>query len=346
MLDSRVLFQSEIVRRRKPFIHADSDHALFQAEYVKVLPQVYSIEKGLCFIFPSGLMFNSFFLDSDQFNLSPGARLRIKSYSRSLLSIFSIRKVVKLERALFITNLNSVNFFHWFLDVLQKAEGLASLVGQEALKSFTIVLPANHENEFMKRSLDAFDLDCRWLEKDELAIINHATLIPNVAPTGNYRKNVVQSLRKRLVDHFANDCHLNGGKFKIYITRKNAKKRKIINEDQLLPILKKNDFLIVDFDDLAFPEQIRYTTGADVLVSLHGAGLTHMLWMKNPGRVLEIRARDDCHNNCYYTLATDLGLEYHYAIADKVDSTQTTQVADYVIDKTNFENRLLRMLDC
>jgi len=198
----------------------------------------------------------------------------------------------------------------------------------------------------MKASLSAFDYDCLWLDKSDLAIINRMTLIPDIAPpTGNYRKDVLLMLRQRLVSHFSNAYTLSNKKNNIYITRKNSCKRKIINEDQLIPILIKSGFIIVDFDSLTFPEQLTYTLSANVLVSLHGAGLTHMLWMKKPAKVLEIRARHDCHNNCYYTLASDLGLEYHYAIADKTDPAKSTQLADYVIDPVVFENKLLGMLN-
>lgn len=197
----------------------------------------------------------------------------------------------------------------------------------------------------MKHSLNAFSINCRWLEKKELAIINRMTLIPDIAPTGNYRTDVVQRLSKRLADHFRKGYDSSNRKTKIYITRKNAQKRKIINEDQLIPVLIKNDFVIVDFDNLTFREQLSYILSANILVSLHGAGLTHMLWMKRPAKVLEIRARNDGLNNCYYTLASDLDLEYHYAIADKTDPAKSTQLADYVIDPVVFENKLLGMLN-
>jgi len=345
MLDKSILYQRQVVRRQKPINLTGGDDALFQAEYIKELPAVYTIEQRSCLIVPSGRLFNGFFLNSDQFNISPGARGFIKSYIGSLLSLICVRKVVKIERALFLTNSNSVNFFHWFLDVLQKTEGLVGLLGQEAFRDFTIVLPANHKNQFMKDSLKAFGLDCRWLEKNQLAIINRMILIPDIAPTGNYRKDVVQRLSKRLTDHFSKDCDLSNEKTKVYITRKNAKKRKIINEDQLITDLIKKELVIVDFDNLTFREQLSYILSANILVSLHGAGLTHMLWMKRPAKVLEIRARNDGLNNCYYTLASDLDLEYHYAIADKTDPAKSTQLADYVIDPVVFENKLLGMLN-
>lgn len=346
ILDKRALFGSEVVRRKKPSGFVNEDDVLFQADYIRELPEVYSREKSFCFMVPSGLLFNGLLINEDQFNLIvPSIKNYVKIYFLSILSLFSIRKIVKIRNALFITNSNSVGFFHWFLDVLQKTEGLVGLSGREIFKDLIIVLPANHKNKFMKDSLSAFDLDYRWLKTNELAIINRITIIPDIAPTGNYREDVIQRLSKRLANHFASACDSQKSINKVYITRKNAQKRKIINEDDLIPVLMKYDFEIVDFDNLTFFEQLSYVVSADILVSLHGAGLTHMLWMKMPAKVLEIRARDDCHNNCYFTLASALEVEYHYAIADKTDSTQSTQLTDFVIDSVAFEKKLHIMLN-
>jgi capsular polysaccharide biosynthesis protein len=273
---------------------------LFKAEYVKELPAVYSHVERFCFIPPSGWLFNRFFLDNYQFTVGQSSIGRIKAYSRSLLALFHVRKIVMVERGLYLTNSNSVNFFHWFLDVLQKAECLVGLLGNEIRSQFTIVLPADHNSQFMRDSLNAFDFNCRWLSRNELAVINNLTVIPDIAPTGNYRKDVVQGLSKRLAKHFSKGLTFSSSKNKIYITRRNAQRRRIINEDQLTPILIRYDFVIVDFDTLSFRDQLSYSLGGRVLVSMHGAGLTHMLWMEQPSIVLEIRSRDDCQNNCYY----------------------------------------------
>ena len=83
---------------------------------------------------------------------------------------------------------------------------------------------------------------------------------------------------------------------------------------------------------------------ADILVSLHGAGLTHMLWMKDSASILEIRARGDYQNNCYFSLASDLNFDYYYVLADKVNPSLSTQQADYLIDSVSFKNQLMLML--
>jgi capsular polysaccharide biosynthesis protein len=180
--------------------------------------------------------------------------------------------------------------------------------------------------------------------KDQLLLINRLTLLPDLSPTGNYRKDIVLSIRDRFRTRFSrcsNDSAIYG---KVYITRKNAKSRKIINEDELIPILLEANFKIVDMDLIGLKEQIEIMCDASMLISLHGAGLTHMLWMKKSASVFEIRAIDDSTNNCYFSLASDLGLDYYYALANKINTLHSTQQADYFIDINHFKEKLSHFL--
>jgi hypothetical protein len=69
-----------------------------------------------------------------------------------------------------------------------------------------------------------------------------------------------------------------------------------------------------------------------------------MLWMRPKGKVLEIRASDDNQNNCYFSLASDLGYEYNYVLADKKDSRKTTQLSDFIVNKNHFREKITNML--
>jgi hypothetical protein len=70
-----------------------------------------------------------------------------------------------------------------------------------------------------------------------------------------------------------------------------------------------------------------------------------MLWMREKSKVMEIRAQNDSTNNCHYVLASDLGHDYHYALADKLDSSLPTQEADVIVDPALFKRKLVEMLE-
>ena len=146
-------------------------------------------------------------------------------------------------------------------------------------------------------------------------------------------------------NHWTKNITNNLNNKRIYISRKNAQRRKLKNEDEIIPILKKYGFTILDFDKLNFEEQLKNILNSEILISIHGAGLTHMLWMNEKSKVLEIRARDNCNDNCYFTLASDLGHDYFYVIAEKTDPKKSDHLSDLTINKNYFLSQLQKILE-
>jgi|GEM_PF-6802864 len=338
-------YPSQIVHRRKPLNLIEGDEYLFQNELTKQLPKVQVVHIKSALVMPNGRLFSGLSLDLNQFNIKPGIKVLLKTYLKTLFSLFKYRHLVKLEKTLYVTNSNSNNFFHWFFDVLQKLEFLEGIHKELKQFGYKIIIPANHRSLFMRETLSAFDFDLIWQHEDEILTCRDVTFVPDIAPTGNFRKELVIRLRERLKKYFiSNRDDFNPLNPRVYISRRNAAKRKIINEDEIIPILKANGFAVIDMDLIDFSDQVKLMINSEILISLHGAGLTHMLWMNESAKVMEIRARDDTHNNCYFTLTSDLGLDYYYYIVDKTDINNSTQEADYVVDPAYFESRLLEML--
>jgi hypothetical protein len=80
---------------------------------------------------------------------------------------------------------------------------------------------------------------------------------------------------------------------------------RISNLDEVLGVLhyEYSDRLklqIVDFAVLSFQEQVAIGRGTDILLGAHGAGLTHMLWMKPGSSVVEISTKYGERMNQHY----------------------------------------------
>jgi capsular polysaccharide biosynthesis protein len=114
----------------------------------------------------------------------------------------------------------------------------------------------------------------------------------------------------------------------IYITRSTANKRKILNENDLLPLLDQFCVRIVDTNVMTIRDQIVTFQNCKLLIGAHGAGLSNMLFMSKGSIVIEIRPHGE-QNNIYMMLASCLGLEYYVFYSEK----QT--VIDF--QQTNFE---------
>lgn len=75
---------------------------------------------------------------------------------------------------------------------------------------------------------------------------------------------------------------------RIYLSRAYANHRKIINEEELLPILEKYGFERVFAEKLPFCEQVALFSQAELLLGMHGAGHAHLFWMPRGSLVVEV----------------------------------------------------------
>ena len=75
---------------------------------------------------------------------------------------------------------------------------------------------------------------------------------------------------------------------RIYISRGDASHRKVRNEDEILRFLEKLGFTAVTPGEHSLAEQVRLFSGAEVIIGVHGAGLTNIMWTKPGATVLEI----------------------------------------------------------
>ena len=92
---------------------------------------------------------------------------------------------------------------------------------------------------------------------------------------------------------------------------------------------------------MTFEEQIKIYHGANIIGGLHGGGLTNILFM-NPGtKLLEVRRENDNLNNCYYTLASELGINYYYV--NSKSQGDDLYVSDTIINLIDLENLLIKV---
>ncbi|XP_015782134.1 EGF domain-specific O-linked N-acetylglucosamine transferase-like [Tetranychus urticae] len=100
---------------------------------------------------------------------------------------------------------------------------------------------------------------------------------------------------------------------RITLISRTTKYRKILNEEELLTSLraKSKHFKVqkVEFThQMPFDQQLKISHNSDILIGMHGAGLTHCLFQPDWGVLFELYNCDD--ENCYKDLAALRGLKY------------------------------------
>ncbi len=100
---------------------------------------------------------------------------------------------------------------------------------------------------------------------------------------------------------------------RVFLSRKTARYRRTINQLELYQLLKRWQFKIIDPADHSLQEQIKIANQASLIVGIHGAALTNILFARKGTPVIEIFSPLYV-NPVYYYLSRNLGLQYFYSI--------------------------------
>ncbi len=346
----QLLLQKIHVPLSKPKNLKDSDSAIFTNNNVWEcgIDEVFVLQyqnvsvdgHGLAFYRDSKKRKRLLFNNRSQFSISK-MYWKIRSFIHAL---FSTNKVYK--EAILLTDLDSHAYFHWIADVLPKIIVLFDS-SDTTFKKLPIIFPEKALKSYAFETLELF------LKDNEMVIVPYwrkvrvKTLysIPSVAQpsgSGNYRPAVMYAIREKMLQHLAeNGTYIRqlqnkvgsviqgDSPLRIYFSRKDAKYRYLKNEREVLPLLKKYGFLYVEAGKYSVWEQALLCNKANVIVGLHGAALTNMIWMNEGSKVIEIRKENDSHNNCYFSLASAMSLDYYYLFA-KGDRADTHKSNFYV----------------
>ena len=74
---------------------------------------------------------------------------------------------------------------------------------------------------------------------------------------------------------------------RIYISRNDAKLRRVQNEERLLCILEARGFQRIVLKGMPIARQVQHFRQAEAIVGPHGAGLAHTAWCKPGTKVIE-----------------------------------------------------------
>lgn len=102
---------------------------------------------------------------------------------------------------------------------------------------------------------------------------------------------------------------------RMYISRREASYRMVTNEDDVINLLKRYDFHVVQLEKLSVTEQIQLFRSADVIVAPHGAGLANTIFCSPGTKVVEIFCPGYI-NPLYWKLSDYHDVDYYYLLGE------------------------------
>ncbi|RWS31744.1 EGF domain-specific O-linked N-acetylglucosamine transferase-like protein [Leptotrombidium deliense] len=248
----------------------------------------------------------------------------------------TIKCDIRITKPTFIVKLDAtVNMYHHFCDFVnlylsQHLNGSFSLdnnillwdiypyrsIFGQTWKAFTKNALLNL-SQFRGKRVCFDDLVFPLLPRMIFGLYYNMPLIPGCLKSGVFRafnRHVLHKLK--IKQEFTPDNYAAGDNAKLvritFITR-DTQYRRVLNEEQLINALRRKSKQLrvrkVNYNhQMPFEEQLQITQNSDILIGMHGAGLTHCLFQPDWASLFELYNCDDA--NCYKDLARLRGLQY------------------------------------
>ncbi len=124
---------------------------------------------------------------------------------------------------------------------------------------------------------------------------------------------------------------------RIYISRRSAPWRRLINEPEIIDELKNYGFSAVELEKMPFQEQVQLFRNARAVVAPHGSGLANLVF-SSPG-IPVIELFPAANVDMYYRLSTALKLKYFYVKSRTGSNTKWT-LENYPINWADLKKTL------
>jgi hypothetical protein len=111
----------------------------------------------------------------------------------------------------------------------------------------------------------------------------------------------------------------------LYLTRGRTRLRQVENEERLIQELTQRNFKIFEANWANHSDQIRLFSEADVIVGIHGAGLSNVLWAKPSAHLIEIMSNNGRKTTGLHW-AAEVGLSYTPVFGSKERGKQAFRI--------------------
>ena len=314
--------------RKQPENLVQQDINLFKHEFEKEIQDSYVIEIKNAYLSGKNLINLKnlrFYIEHTYMNRPP-----LKNIIKFILKFFRLRSrsIETIENGVWVINNKSENYFHWMTESLTRVLSFKKLNLE-----LPILISEDFKNlEFVTKTLDLLRINYKIYENDRVFKVKNLLLTSHTAPAGNYNSNILFELHKNL-----NNGKKSNLRKRLWVSRKYSDRRYLINEDEIKPILDEYNIQVIYPEKMDYLEQVDLFRNAEFLGGVHGAALTNMLYMESNSKVLELRAINDAHNNCHYSLAVGLGNKFYYLICENDTDS------NFIVDPRQFKNTLIEI---
>lgn len=210
----------------------------------------------------------------------------------------------------------SGNYIHWLLDTLPKlivlAESEVNINSFDNLVFYDNRRALDKQNftdlSFVQQSFAELGIQQKRVKSTEtLGPFFHTEEYTWVS-SPRVRRVICKDVPDSLCSFFGLARNIQSGKRKIFISRDKARKRRILNEDELFEHISPYGYERVYLEDISIRETARMFSNAEAVIAPHGAGLANIVFSPPDTKVLELFGEHLTRS--YYMLACQKRLKY------------------------------------
>ena len=258
-----------------------------------------------------------------------------QGFNHQYLATIDNRETIDLACSL--VNYWSPLYAHWILENLTQLEALEYYTEKTGKKPILIIDRNSPQWKIQSLELMGYPAENCWQWNGRRAKVKELVICSKRREAGRTSIKACHWVKERIlsnIDHYAPlDISLSPN---IFISRKNANSRRILNEEAVMNLLGKMNFVPYILEDINWQNQVKIFAQAEIIIAPHGAGVCNMIFSTKKAIVIEMFARKISH--MFYALAQGLGFKYGYLLCE-------ARGEDIIVDCQELDRLIQRMLN-
>ncbi|NEP83002.1 MAG: glycosyltransferase family 61 protein, partial [Okeania sp. SIO3B3] len=211
-------------------------------------------------------------------------------------------------------------YYHWMFDVVIRI-GLLSRSGW--ISKIDRFVFSKCDKKFHQQTLEALEIPQEKII--ESRFIPHIKAKKLIVPSFTIKQSGIRISKWGC--EFIRNLFLKSEKIgklsespeRIFISRKLASWRRVVNEDEVVSFLAKFGFISITLESLTVAEQAALMSKVKVIVAPHGAGLTNLVFCNSESKVIEIFSPKYI-NSIYWKISSFYHLSHYYLIGENFEN--------------------------
>ncbi|TWJ01540.1 uncharacterized protein DUF563 [Mucilaginibacter frigoritolerans] len=238
------------------------------------------------------------------------------------------------------------NYYHWICESIFRL-----WMVRHQLDKLVLVLPEYYKDaDFIMGSIEPFKVKNLMFIANGKSLLVKNLCLPQIKPLcDSYNKKHLKQVSNFYRNYVLKEKRLTVQKIeKLYVSRELAGRRAVVNEAEILAVLKKYDFTIFHPEHYTFLKQVAIFSDVKYLIGTHGSGLTNLLFMRKGSALLELHKNQTNELNhpspLFWYMAEALEINYYHQSC-KTHGREDYFEGEYIIDAALFEKNLVLMLN-